>query len=1135
MRFEIFRSINDYAFHLLNDENQIIFNSRLYSSVENTVEGIRDFVQVAASRANYELSGKAPDFYFTVGLNGESFGRSINFTGTTTPVVDNLVQTFSATDDYEVVFRETQNRTVQRPIILINENSYNFSLISFSGKPGFDVFQNPEDKLYYFLFNDESGKAFLFSQRYNSANSRDNGIRSVIQNAGNDKRYEIIEANGRFYFILKSINGKEIARSWMLESREEVETAIAYLKATALNFEETYKKAEPVKREKANPADSYKFTVKSKSGIAGFESFENIDDKQQYFHFNNAKGKAILFSQSYENASGRDNGIKSVIKNAYVANRYVRQEEDGKFYFILKAGNNQEIARSPLFTSKKEMEAAIAFLQEQAVTFASKYKVELRSETTQSTETRTFNIHIDRPEEITSVSDRNIDEYDFTQLSKSGKSGFESFQSEKNGKYYFHFNDENGKAILFSESYPNTKVRDNGIKSVVKNAGIEKRWRIVEENGKYYYSLLAGNHQEIARGPLYDNKEKMLLALAFLQASGVESKTEAKEVVSGVIPVVEEEPVAITLPPVIAEEPEITTEEIILEEIPVSFAETDIKPITEEPVKLPPLALDVVNGEISGRAGKINIKSLEGRDKDGNIATYTIVSLPPAEKGVLLLNGKAIVTDQILTPAEARSLQFDPSGKSAGNAVFSYKATDSSGLESNTALFTIPIFNLSPVAKNITHSSVKSDAGTLKIEPLQVAENEGKVEKFIVTALPATNQGTLLFKNTPVLEQQEFIPAEVSDLYFNPAADFSGDVSFQYKVQDDYGLFSNIATYTIPVEKSVSAIIPPVIPVAEISFADTKQKKATLTKNISDELPISMEEPLVTDDSTVTFLPKPEPLPVAQKVALNNAGETKTLVDSTITDGNPGRGLLPWIIGGAAIIALGIGLWWMTRNKDVPTPSVNADTISIKKDVVIQPPAPVTIENFQPISLYFNNDQPDPRSEKSKTILTYGQTYQTYYAAQPQFIKEYGKGLPTAETSKVKTQIVDFFDGKVKKGYEDLLVLSDRLLAKLKDSNKVEITVTGFASPLAASDYNEKLTSRRVSSIENHFLTYKNGQFKSYMDKGLLIITQKASGENTANQSISDDRKDVRNSWYSPSASVERRVEITDVTVQKQK
>ncbi|MEK7253641.1 MAG: YegP family protein, partial [Bacteroidota bacterium] len=106
--------------------------------------------------------------------------------------------------------------------------------------------------------------------------------------------------------------------------------------------------------------DKYDFTRRSQSGKAGFERFKTED--KYYFHFNDEAGNAILYSQAYTLAKNRDNGIQSVLVNVPNPVRFEKAQEGGKPFFILRAANRQEIARSPFFNSEKKMEEALKFL-----------------------------------------------------------------------------------------------------------------------------------------------------------------------------------------------------------------------------------------------------------------------------------------------------------------------------------------------------------------------------------------------------------------------------------------------------------------------------------------------------------------------------------------------------------------------------------------------------------------------------------------------------------------------------------------------------------------------------------------------------------------------------------------------------
>ena len=80
------------------------------------------------------------------------------------------------------------------------------------------------------------------------------------------------------------------------------------------------------------------------------------------FHFNlkSGNGQIILSSEMYESKSACQNGIESIKKNGGDERRYERKEsKNGDPYFILKAGNGQEIGRSEMYSGNAAMENGI--------------------------------------------------------------------------------------------------------------------------------------------------------------------------------------------------------------------------------------------------------------------------------------------------------------------------------------------------------------------------------------------------------------------------------------------------------------------------------------------------------------------------------------------------------------------------------------------------------------------------------------------------------------------------------------------------------------------------------------------------------------------------------------------------------
>ncbi len=81
--------------------------------------------------------------------------------------------------------------------------------------------------------------------------------------------------------------------------------------------------------------------------------FEIKQSANGKFHFNlkAGNGQIILSSEMYESKSACNNGIESVRKNGIDADRFEkRTSSKGDPYFILKAGNNQEIGRSEMYS-----------------------------------------------------------------------------------------------------------------------------------------------------------------------------------------------------------------------------------------------------------------------------------------------------------------------------------------------------------------------------------------------------------------------------------------------------------------------------------------------------------------------------------------------------------------------------------------------------------------------------------------------------------------------------------------------------------------------------------------------------------------------------------------------------------------
>jgi|GEM_PF-1355654 len=110
---------------------------------------------------------------------------------------------------------------------------------------------------------------------------------------------------------------------------------------------------------------------------------------------------------------------------------------------------------------------------------------------------------------------------------------------------------------------------------------------------------------------------------------------------------------------------------------------------------LPPVAENIINDTIQNTASIAAVLPFKASAASGNIASYTIQSIPAESEGVLYVcdNGNCtpVTPGQVLTAAQIYMLSFQPNPSFTGDIVFEYFATDSYNQVSNVATYTIPV------------------------------------------------------------------------------------------------------------------------------------------------------------------------------------------------------------------------------------------------------------------------------------------------------------------------------------------------------------------------------------------------------------------------------------------------------------
>ena len=204
-----------------------------------------------------------------------------------------------------------------------------------------------------------------------------------------------------------------------------------------------------------------------------------------------------------------------------------------------------------------------------------------------------------------------------------------------------------------------------------------------------------------------------------------------------------------------------------------------------------------------------------------------------------------------------------------------------------------------------------------------------------------------------------------------------------------------------------------------------------------------------------------------------------------------------------------------------PAPLEPKDTVS---------PLFLKLVSQQPV-VYFHNDRPNEDSWDTLTAFTYKETYRLYEPRQEEYRKGFSGQYKAMEEQVAKSKVDTFFNDYLRKGWKDLLQFSDELIAALDSGISVQVDLHGFASPLTKSDYNVNLSKRRISSIQNFLVSYRDSVMKPYLlgtatNGASLTYEQTPNGEYKAKPEVSDDYYDVSNSIYNPAAALERKVEL---------
>jgi hypothetical protein len=217
--------------------------------------------------------------------------------------------------------------------------------------------------------------------------------------------------------------------------------------------------------------------------------------------------------------------------------------------------------------------------------------------------------------------------------------------------------------------------------------------------------------------------------------------------------------------------------------------------ITVTPVNDAPVATDSTSTQAEDSTD-IALGITAPTDIDDAALTAVIATLPT--DGVLkFANGTLVTAGVSFDAAELNGLTFSPNADFNGTVAINYTVEDAAGLtDTATHTVTVTAANDAPVVTNST-SSQDEDTTAVDLNINTPTDVDGDTLTITLDALP-TN-GTLYYADgtTPVPALAVLSVAELTSLKFTPNANFNGDVTINYTVNDGTTTVGGSHTVTV--------------------------------------------------------------------------------------------------------------------------------------------------------------------------------------------------------------------------------------------------------------------------------------------------------------------------------------------------
>lgn len=188
------------------------------------------------------------------------------------------------------------------------------------------------------------------------------------------------------------------------------------------------------------------------------------------------------------------------------------------------------------------------------------------------------------------------------------------------------------------------------------------------------------------------------------------------------------------------------------------------------------------------------------------------------------------------------------------------------------------------------------------------------------------------------------------------------------------------------------------------------------------------------------------------------------------------------------------------------------DTLEVRHDTV-----PIAIKSLFPLNLYFDNDQPDPKSLKDTTTARYGILQSGYSQQKAHYLSQVTDG-------EEKQWMGAFFEDSLAGCHAKVQQLLSFIEERLAQGQRVTLRIEGYASLLHNSDYNRHLSQRRIVSFVNELKAYKGGVLRSAISAGQLVVKELPYGSSMAEATQGD-------AVYGRQAMLQRKIIVWDVEV----